>query len=70
MGWFRCEKIAPIPIPEASVSKTKDKAKSGKPKTGALHRAFFRSVKALSAVGVHMKGSLVNKVVSGATIVA
>ena len=48
------ESTMPIPTPNASISITKGKAKSGKLITGALHTAFFNCSKASMASSVQV----------------
>ncbi|MCI53669.1 hypothetical protein A2U01_0074916, partial [Trifolium medium] len=57
---------APMPDPEASVSKINFSVKLGSAKTGAADIAIFNCSKALLASSFHSKESFFNKAVSGA----
>lgn len=48
-GWWCCERMAPIPALEASVSITNGAEKSGRAKIGAWHKASFSLEKAMLA---------------------
>lgn len=42
MGWFDCNKITPIPTPEASICRTNGWEKSGKARTEVIVMVCFK----------------------------
>lgn len=65
-----CDKTAPIPLPDASVSMVKGTSKSGRDNTGAVIRASFNLQKAFYVFVVHLNESIVVALMRGATIEA
>lgn len=70
MGWPCCDRTAPIPTLEASVSIMKGNWKSGKPKTRASERACLSCSKVTCVWSVHWNGSVVVALTRGVAIVA
>ena len=53
IGWPYCNKTAPMPLSQASVSTVKGRVKLGKASTGVVLMAIFRLPKAYWAVVDH-----------------